>query len=71
MDDVSEYEVRVLRRIQNRGMISGKGLAAITAAARRLERKGLAVKNLRWHVTREGQLLLSSLDNEMQIGENR
>lgn len=59
---VSEFETKVLRMIKKERCISGDGMIAYTAAARRLEKKGLAIKCRSWHVTSAGEDHLASVE---------
>lgn len=59
---VSDFELKVLRRIARNGMISGNKMVAVTAAARRLERKGYAHKSLHWHITDKGRSYIAEID---------
>lgn len=61
MAAVTDFEMKVLRQIERIGYVSGNKQIALTAAAGRLERKGLAYKATpyKYRVTEEGRRVLS------------
>lgn len=62
---VTEFEMRVLKMIVRNGRIpTGNKLIKYVSAARRLEKKGLAVKGLYWYATTAGHEIAA-----LQAGE--
>lgn len=64
--NVSDTEMRVLRYVAKYNYVSlgGSGQAAVTAAARRLEKKGLLYKGDKWGVTTAGRKFLAEAEAE-------
>ena len=58
----TDFETRVLRGIKRGAMIAGAKIVHVTAAARRLETLGYAVKSYDWYVTLKGDEYLLELD---------
>lgn len=58
----TEFETKVLRKIDKGYMLAGDGMVAISAACRRLEKLGYAAKpGYHWYVTKKGDDFLASL----------
>ena len=61
MTTISDYEMRVLRHLnKGRGLKLGRGKVAPAAAARRLEKKGLAGQSPKWFITRAGETFIKN-----------
>lgn len=56
---VSEFELKVLRAISNGVLPEGNKRIAWVSAARRLEKKGLAIKSRAWYTTEAGDKILA------------
>jgi hypothetical protein len=59
---VTEFELKVLRHLVKYGHLPlGNKMVAWAAAARRLEKKGLAGKERFWFATRAGETYVASI----------
>lgn len=65
---ITPFELGVLKVIDRVGRVSGDKMIARSAAARRLEKKGLAIKGRLWYVTEEGRRRLSEAAQDPTTG---
>ena len=66
----TEFETKVLKRMDRNGVLAGDGQVAISAACRRLEKLGYAAKpGVFWYVTQKGEDYLAALRAEAEARE--